>query len=236
MLLFSPLGKHPGLAQGGSGASTRAGNERWPSAPGAGLGTSPPQAGDPRGAAPAAPQPPSRGISRVGQPGDRRGDRGAPSGTAARTLSRPSGCRWVNPAAAGPGAPRRRPALAAPRVLGQVRSRTRVGASRSSPNAPCTPKPHTPRMDPTYPLHYRYPLNPRHPGHPSAPQNRMHPTHSKHSVYPGHSMRPTCPGGPCSPWSPRTPCTPAHLSDPSTSCTPRSPPTPSRAILGGFWQ
>lgn len=88
-------------------------------------------------------------------------------------------------------APRRHPALAAPRVLGQVRSRTWGGRQSELPKHPLHPKtsrtpcitwtPHTPCTTGT-------PCHPTRPGHPRAPQSPVPPTHSK------HSMHPTCPG------------------------------------------
>lgn len=88
----------------------------------------------------------SKGTAGQGTGGCRGGDRqrrggtgGGHAGMTARTLSRPSGCGSENQTAP------RRHLLAAPRVLGQERSRERVGASPSTPRALGTQAPPVPR-------------------------------------------------------------------------------------------
>lgn len=144
--------------------------------------------------------PRATGISRVRQPGllgDREGTQAGEGGTGGGHHPGHGLCPGLQ--AAGRSirqpqdmvAPRRHPALAAPRVLGQVRSRTWGGRQSELPKHPLHPKtsrtpcitwtPHTPCTTGT-------PCHPTRPGHPRAPQNPVPPTHSK------HSMHPTCPG------------------------------------------
>lgn len=163
---------------------------------------------------PTAPEPRESAVSASpGLLGDRQGGtRGPPSGTAARTLSRPSGCGLVNPAVTGSRVPSPPPGARGPAGFGAGEEQKAGGRQPELPKHPMHPRsPCTPRT----PCTTGAPCYPTYAGHPKAPQNRMDPTHSKHSMYPGHSTHPTCPGcTPCTPWSPCTPCTPPCTSVP----------------------
>lgn len=95
--------------------------------------------------------PRATGISRVSQPraagGQAGGDRrGPPSGTAARTLSRPSGCGLVNPAATGPSGPSPPPGARGPAGFGAGEEQKASGRQPELPKHPMHPRsPCTPR-------------------------------------------------------------------------------------------
>lgn len=118
----------------------------------------------------------------------------------------------------------------------------RGGAEHGWAPAEAPQTPHAPQnlthpmyhMDRTYPLHYRHPL-PTHVRRAPQCTPESHAPHALQAFHvPGAFHASHAPHGA---HAPRVP--PRHLSTPSTSCTPRSPgtpPTPSPAMLGGFWQ
>lgn len=173
---------------------------------------------------PTAPEPRESALS--GSPGDTGGGggdrRGPPSGT--RTLSRPSGCGSVNPAAAGPGGSSPPPGAGGRAGFGAGEEQNVGGAPARAPQTPPAPQNLTHpmyHMDPTYTLHYRHPLPPQA---PRAPQCTPE-SHAPHALQAFHaSHMPRVAHAPHGARAPRVP--PVHLSTPSSSCTLRSPGSP----------
>lgn len=243
MLLFSLLGKHLGWAQGGTGTSS-------PSPP-PGQGTRDGQAPQkpsrehrlPRRGIPGMPpqqrhSPRATGISPVRQPRAAGGQAGGTGG--GHHPGQPHGlcpglqaAGWSIQQEQDLVAPRRRPALAAPRVLGQGRSRTRLGASRSSPNTPRTPKPHSSHVS-----HGPY-IPPALQAPPANPRTQGTPVHPRIPCTPRTPSIPCTRGIPCIPrsaWSPCTPCTPQAPQYPKYLLYPSQPgnPTPTQPCHAGW--